>query len=242
MFGVVANPRKIFVCSAGFGEGHNTAARNLVAALNDVGTGRAEAEFLDILGHRSPKVYEMMRKGYVTLMNRAPRLWAALYRIFDSRSRMDSGVITLLGAERDALAALIEREQPAAVVSTYPMYGYMLNEIAKRGGPTNFLRVTVVTDSISINSVWHRCGADFFCVPNEETAKVMRRAGVPAEKLRVLGFPVAPHFAAAESLPTRPDPAGPRGPARALHASTPVENPRGKPCGGCWKSKTSLSP
>ncbi len=211
MFAVVANPRKIFVCSAGFGEGHNTAARNLVTALNDVGAGRVEAEFLDILGHRSPKVYEMMRKGYVTLMNRAPRLWSALYRIFDSKTPMDSGVITLLGTERDAFAASLERERPAAVVSTYPMYGYMLNEIAKRGGPTDFLRVTVVTDSISINSVWHRCGSDFFCVPNEETATVMRRAGVPAEKLRVLGFPVELEFASSGSLPTRPDPAGPEG-------------------------------
>ena len=46
----MANPRKIFVCSAGFGEGHNTAARNLVTALNDVGAGRVEAEFVDVLG------------------------------------------------------------------------------------------------------------------------------------------------------------------------------------------------
>ena len=211
MFGLMANPGKIFVCSAGFGEGHHTAARNLVAALNEVGAGRVEAEFLDILGHNSPKVYEWFRKGYVTLMNRAPRLWSALYRMFDSSSPMDSGVITLLAAERDALAAVLAREQPVAVVSTYPMYGYMLNEIAKRGGPKDFRRLTVVTDSISINSVWHRCGSDFYCVPNEETAAVMRRAGVPAEKLRVLGFPVDLRFAAKDDLPARPDVVGPEG-------------------------------
>ena len=211
MLAVVATPRKIFVCSAAFGEGHNTAARNLVTALNEVGAGRVEAEFVDILGCHSPKVYEFLRQGYVTLMNRAPRLWSAMYRMFDSKSPMDSGVVSLLAAERDALADRLERERPAAVVSTYPMYGYMLDEIAKRGGPKDFRRITVVTDSISINSVWHRCGSDFFCVPNEETAEVMRRAGVPPEKLRVLGFPVAPRFAAAESLPVRPDPAGPEG-------------------------------
>ncbi len=211
MFAVVANPRKILVCSAGFGEGHNTAARNLVTALNEVGAGRVEAEFIDVLGLRRPRVYALMRKGYVTLMNRAPRLWAAVYRLIDATSSMDSGVIGLLGGERDAFASLLEREQPAAVVSTYPMYHYMLNEIAKRSGPKGFLRVMVVTDSISINSVWYRCGGDFFCVPNEETAAVMRGVGVPAEALRVLGFPVELRFASAESLPTRPDPAGPEG-------------------------------
>ncbi len=211
MFGVVANPGKIFVCSAAFGEGHNTAARNLVAALNEVGAGRVDAEFLDILGCRSPKVYEIFRKGYVSLMNRAPRLWSALYRMFDCGSPLDVGVVKILAAERDALAALLKREQPAAVVSTYPLYGYLLDDIARGGGPKDFRRVTVVTDSISINSVWHRCGSDFYCVPNEETAEVMRRAGVPAEKLRVLGFPVDPRFAAKEALPKRADPAGPEG-------------------------------
>ena len=211
MFGVVANPGKIFVCSAAFGEGHNTAARNLVAALNEVGAGRVDAEFLDILGYRSPKVYEILRKGYVSLMNRAPRLWSALYRLFDASSPLDASVIKLLAAERNALAELLERERPVAVVSTYPLYGYFLDDIARGGGPKDFRRVTVVTDSISINSVWHRCGNDFYCVPNEETAGVMRKAGVPAEKLRVLGFPVDPRFAATESLPVRADPAGPEG-------------------------------
>ena len=48
-----------------------------------------------------------------------------------------------------SLAAKLAQEEPAAVVSTYPFYGYVLDAIAKRGGPKDFLRVTVVTDFIS---------------------------------------------------------------------------------------------
>ncbi len=48
-------------------------------------------------------------------------------------------------------------------------------------------------------------------MPNEETAAVLRQGGVPAEKVRVLGFPVEPRFAALDALPPRPDPAGPEG-------------------------------
>ena len=210
MFGPVANPRKIFVCSAGFGEGHNTAARCLVEALNDVGKDLVEAEFLDTLGTRNPRMYGLLRKGYVRLMNQAPKLWAAAYRMFDSPGAGTSTIVNLLSGERDALAERLERDKPAAVVATYPYYGYALDEIAKRGGPTNFLKVMVVTDSISINSVWYRCGSDFFCVPNDETAAVMRQGGVPEEKLRVLGFPVSAKYAAG-GLPERPDPTGPEG-------------------------------
>ena len=82
----------------------------------------------------------MMRKGYVTLMNRAPRLWAAtLPRVRFQARRWIRASSPCSGAERDALAALLANvSKPAAVVSTYPMYGYMLNEIAKRGGPNRF--------------------------------------------------------------------------------------------------------
>ena len=205
----MATIKKIFVCSAGFGEGHNTAARNLVTALNELGAGRAEAEFVDILGVCHPRQYERLRRGYVTLMNHAPRVWSALYGLFDRAQWLVDLNVALLSAERAALAARLEQEKPAVVVSTYPLYGYLLDEIARHGGPRGFRRVTVVTDSISINSVWHRCGSHFYCVPNEDTAAVMRRAGVPAEKLRVLGFPVDPRYAA--DLPPRPDPAGPEG-------------------------------
>ena len=81
-----------------------------------------------------------------------------------------------------------------------------LNLIAEKG-PAGFTFAdatrpfafhTVVTDSITINSIWHRCQSDTFLVPNDETAAVMIRAGVPKERVRVLGFPVPPRFARAE--------------------------------------------
>ncbi len=203
----MTNRRKIFVCSAGFGEGHNTAARNLCTALNEVGGERVDAEFVDMLGLCHPRVYEFMRRSYVSLMNRAPKLWSAMYGLFDAKGS-SAPALALLAAERRAFEQRLAADRPVAVVSTYPLYGYLLDDIARRGGPKDFLRVTVVTDSISINSIWHRCGSDFYCVPNEETAEVMRRAGVVPEKLRVLGFPVEPRFADAGVFPERPDPGG----------------------------------
>ncbi len=207
----MATVKTIFVCSAGFGEGHNSAARGLVTALDEVGAGAVRAEFVDGLGVCHPRVYERLRQGYVTLMNHAPTVWSALYGVFDRSQRAVDLNVWMLSAERGALAARLEREKPVAVVSTYPLYGYLLDDIARRGGPRDFARITVVTDSISINSIWHRCGSDFYCVPNEDTAAVMRRAGVPAAKLRVLGFPVDPRYADRAALPARPDPAGPQG-------------------------------
>jgi len=69
---------------------------------------------------------------------------------------------------------------------------------------------TVVTDSITINRVWHRAPSDTFIVPNAASAAVMRTHGVASEKVHDLGFPVPPRFA--RDRPARRDPgAGEKG-------------------------------
>ncbi len=79
-------PQKILVCSAGFGEGHNTAARNLCAALAALAPDEVAPQFTDILAARQPRTNQVFRQGYTTMMNRTPRLWAAVYKMFDSTS------------------------------------------------------------------------------------------------------------------------------------------------------------
>ena len=62
-----------------------------------------------------------------------------------------------------------------------------------------------MTDSISINSVWWRPGCDGWFVPNEDSAEVMRAAGVDPSRLHVTGFPVTPYFRKNEGIVTRPE-------------------------------------
>ena len=61
--------------------------------------------------------------------------------------------------------------------------------------PPPFRRFVCITDSITVNAIWHRCTCDAFLVPNDATAAVLATAGVPDEKVRVTGFPVNPRFA-----------------------------------------------
>ena len=100
---------------------------------------------------------------------------------------------------RRALAKRLSERTPDAIVSTYPVYNYLLDRL-----PVRVPRYTVVTDSITVNSVWHRCGSDLFFVPNEDTAQVMRRAGVAGEKVAGAGLSRPPRFAAPR--PERPQP------------------------------------
>ncbi len=193
--------KTIFVCSAGFGEGHNAAARGIVEALDRLKPAGLRTEFLDLNARVLPRRDAAMRRFYLWLLSRAPRLWAAIYRMID-RTRWLEAYPVLFASLRDALAKILTEAPPAAVVSTYPFYGFLLDEVARNGGPQDFARITVVTDSISINSIWYRYNNPCYLVPNEDTAEAMRKLGVAGDKLHVTGFPVSPRFA--DPQPPRP--------------------------------------
>lgn len=195
---------KVLILTAGYGEGHNAAARGLHAGFTECG---ADAEILDLFSLTGGASYERSRRAYLGLINHAPKLWAAAYAVID---KIPAGALSVpfLGKMRRYLAEVLADFQPAAVLSVYPSYGYLIEKLYPGGRGRPFAFHTVVTDSITINSVWYRCPSDTFLVPNEDTAAVMRNAGVARERLEVLGFPVPPRFA--RDRPERPAPAPPR--------------------------------
>lgn len=202
--------RPVLVCSAGFGDGHHSAARGLCAALEELGvTGGVRPEFVDLLARRHPRVNRVLTEGYRAVLNHAPGLWARVYRGFD-HSRGVGVPEAILGTLREAMAEILERTRPVAVVSTYPLYGYVMDDLARRGMVLGFPRITVITDSTSINAVWLRASSDAYLVPDEQTAHVLRAEhDVPAAKVHALGFPVNPRFATLRDQGLRPDPADP---------------------------------
>jgi processive 1,2-diacylglycerol beta-glucosyltransferase len=200
--------KKVLILSASYGEGHNAAGRGLLAALAQ--NPEAEATMYDPFPEAFGDVYVRSQKQYLALIERHPQVWAWTYWLLH---RTPLIYLTLLGLRgvREALRRKIDALQPDVVVSVYPAYSFLLNRLYARR-PFRFY--TVVTDSITINSVWHRSPSDLWLVPNELSAAVMRAAGVPAERVRDLGFPVPPVFA--QARPVRPPP-GAHEPLRVLY-------------------------
>jgi processive 1,2-diacylglycerol beta-glucosyltransferase len=182
---------RLLVLTAGYGEGHNAAARALAAACDDL-HGPGTARVVDVLALANPRLNHVGRRAYIGIINRAPKLWSRLYAWID-RSNIVPRCLWLLGNERRVLAKIIAEENPAVICSTYPVYAFLLARLAADGHalPPHF---NVVTDSISINSLWWRAGAAGWFVPNADSAEVMRRGGVPADYLHVTGFPVPAFF------------------------------------------------
>ncbi len=184
------NPR-LLILTAGFGEGHNAAARALTLAWDEL-HGGGTARMADVFALAAPRTNAIARCAYLGVINRAPRAWKSVYLWLD-RSTLFPKTLGMLRAERSTLAQLIATERPAAICCTYPLYAFWLRQLA-RDRRLDVPFFNVVTDSISINSLWWRGGADGWFLPNRDSFDIFRRAGVEEEKLHDLGFPVAPFF------------------------------------------------
>ena len=70
----------ILILTAAYGEGHNAAARGLQAAFTELAV---DAEIIDVFALTGGAFYERTRRGYLEVINRAPRIWAGAYWVID---------------------------------------------------------------------------------------------------------------------------------------------------------------
>jgi processive 1,2-diacylglycerol beta-glucosyltransferase len=183
--------KKVLILTAGYGEGHNSAARGIRDGLARLGP-EAKVEMHDLFIETYGLLNEAVRKSYITVINRWPTSWGYVYRWLD-RKQDFAGDFRKFGRLKRKLAELLSRFQPDVIVSVFPAYPYLLAELA--GPQPSWKNIVVVTDSITINAIWYRSLADYYLVPNDESAAVMREAGVTSDKIRIFGFPVSPAFA-----------------------------------------------
>lgn len=181
---------RILILTASFGEGHNSAARNLSLGLESQG---AECLVADPCMRAMPTLTSMLCKVYRYITTHLPRLW---YRIYLSTDDMDFSrqrSYVMRKPEND-LAQLIEEFRPDAVVSTYPIYPYFLDRILS-SKPTRPPVFTVITDSIEINASWKKAPNTTWLVTDPYTRDALIKAGLPTERVVDTGFPVHPQFA-----------------------------------------------
>lgn len=203
--------RRILILSASYGEGHNSAARALRATF--AATPGVEVEIVDLFAQKAPRLDRLSRRAYLRVINHAPRLWSSVYGWLDRSPRAPLLLRTLRG-HAGLLARILAARQPDAVVSTYPVYAWLFQQLRAAGHSLPPLH-TVVTDALTINSLWYRAPSAGWFVTDADSAAFLVRAGLPATRVTVSGFPVASAFADRAPASEPPDPAA--GPRRILY-------------------------
>ena len=180
--------KKILILTAGFGDGHNAAARSLRDAVEQLDED-ARVEVLDLFADSYGAFNTLACKTYLGVVQYAPSLWGGIYSLLDKSPLVEKQLGNFSRLQK-TLEKILGEAQPDCVVSTYPVYAHVIQKIYRGHHERPFRFITVVTDSITVNSAWYRAASDYFCVANDATAEVLRKNGVGPEKIKVFGFPV----------------------------------------------------
>jgi len=186
---------KILLLTAGFGEGHNSAALNLKRALDPLARGM----YVDPCAMGTPFFNRNLQSFYRGITTHAPWLWKKIY-LSTERQDFSKKRLPLMRKPERKLREIIDQSRPQAIVSTYPLYPYFTERIFKRlkySAPV----FTVVTDSIEINAAWRKAPTDYWLVTDQLTRESMIEQGLPDNKIIDIGFPVNPHFADLATIP-----------------------------------------
>lgn len=194
----------IWILTAGYGDGHNTAARSVAEALERLCPGE-EIEVSDLVSEAMPRVAAVTKALYQQAITHFPAAWRVTYDLMGRKSVTGPDSIWQAGLVSHLKKRLAEK-RPRLIISTYPIYAVLLEGIARRQAVPPLC--TIITDSITVNRIWVMCGSDLFCVADEETKKVVVELGVPESRIRVTGFPVSPAFAETLPEPSEKPPGG----------------------------------
>jgi processive 1,2-diacylglycerol beta-glucosyltransferase len=203
---------RILVLTAGFGEGHNSAAQHLALALGAQG---AQVEVADPCLLGAPLATKVVQAVYRWITALTPWLWGRMFRTADS---MDfTRQAWWMHRPEQATARLIAEVRPHAIVSTYPLYPYFIDRLVRNGAAPRVPTFLVVTDSLVIHGVWRHAATDFWLVTDGRTREALLHGGLAPERVVETGFPVHPRFATLTPM----DAAAPLAPPRILYFPTP---------------------
>ena len=118
--------KKILILTAGFGEGHNSAARGVRDGLARVASDQTTVELRDLFAEAYGRINELVRRSYLALVNSAPRAWGVVYRWLDRKTDYNTEFrrLTRLKAQ---FAPVLDRFQPDIVVCSFPAYANVLH-------------------------------------------------------------------------------------------------------------------
>lgn len=94
---------------------------------------------------------------------------------------------------KDRFLNLLKKINPNLILSIHPNFnGSLMNILKKYNIKIPF--VTLIADLVSISPLWADPRANYIISPTQEAKYKCMKFGVPAEKIKVLGFPIRSRF------------------------------------------------
>jgi processive 1,2-diacylglycerol beta-glucosyltransferase len=130
-------------------------------------------------------------KSYGPITRKSENLWEMVFNFSAENPLLINKLIEIL--IRNNFLKLLDEVKPDLILSVHPNFnGSILNILEKHYIKIPF--ITLIADLVNISPLWADKRADYIISPTIEARDKCIEYGVPAENIKVLGFPVRSRF------------------------------------------------
>ncbi len=172
------------------GGGHRSAAEAIIEALHLEYGSSFTAEMVDFFKEYAPPPFRRMPDLYPEIV-KAPRLWQASFYATNGRPQARVITASLWPVARTAARKLVRNHPADLILTVHPIANsFALRALGHERPPF----YTVVTDMVTTHALWFDTRADRIFVPTETARRRALSYHMEAEKLEVVGLPVADRY------------------------------------------------
>lgn len=184
------DPARILILFSDTGGGHRSAAEAITEALQLEYGDKVSTEMVDIFLEVAPPPLNQVPGWYPKLV-RSPRAWEIGYRLSDGDRRASLISSSAWPYVRRSVQKLVAQHACDLIVSVHPLANAPVVRALKRN---RVPFITVVTDLVTTHAFWYHRRVDLCLVPTPQAYERAIAYGMPADRLRVVGLPVAHRF------------------------------------------------
>lgn len=175
------------------GGGHRASANALAEALHRIRGDAVQCQVVDVFADYAAWPLSAIPRTYLPLVNRYGWLWQLLWRIGDRPAIWRAVTATVEAWQGDRMERCYIHHPADLIVSVHPLLNQVPQRVLRRFWPRARF-ATIVTDLSTAHRIWYSPQVDLLSAPCNEVREAALAAGVPAERIRLMGLPISLKF------------------------------------------------
>ena len=172
------------------GGGHRSAAEAIIEALQIEYGDSFTVEMVDIFKDYASGLFRKVPELYPDMV-KARGLWEASFYATDGRPQVRMIMATIWPIARLEARRLVRKHPADLIVTVHPIANAIALRALGRDRPPFY---TVATDLVTTHALWFDSRSDHIFVPTEAARQRGLEVNMPADKIEVVGLPVADRY------------------------------------------------
>lgn len=191
----ISGHKQVLILTADVGLGHRITAQVIATALKELYGDSVAVDVVNPMNDaRTPEFLREGQADYDRAVREMPDLYQLGYQVSDvplAVAVMETGLAVMMA---DIMRDVLRQYEPDVIVATHQHYLAPLRAVFDADN-CHLPLFTVVTDLATVHQMWFNDVTELCLVPTDVVRDQAIKHGLPPEKVRVTGIPVAPEMA-----------------------------------------------